>query len=53
LQIVYLFFLKKDANRERDDPPVDTFSFEAAARAPGSLHLHLSALGTLPSTCST
>lgn len=36
----YLFLLKKDANGERDDPPFDTFSLEAAARAPGSLHLH-------------
>jgi hypothetical protein len=49
----YLFLLKKDANGERDDPPVDTFSLEAEARAPGSLHLHRSFLGTLPSTCST
>jgi hypothetical protein len=49
----YLFFLKKDANGERDGPPVETFSFEAAARAPGSLHLQRSALGTSPSTCST
>lgn len=36
----YLFLLKKDANGERDDPPFDTFSLEAAARVPGSLHLH-------------
>jgi hypothetical protein len=49
----YLFLLKKDANGERDDPPLDTFSLEAVARAPDSLHLHRSFLGTLPSTCST
>jgi hypothetical protein len=53
MQQFYFFFLKNDANGERDGPPAVTFSFFDAVRAPGSLHLQRSVFGTFANTCST